>query len=59
MSTWRRRPPLPRRTSSEPRPGQVGLGRERLADAQAGAPEHDDQAAQPPAVDAVAARRGA
>jgi hypothetical protein len=34
---------------------QVGLGeRERLVDAQAGAPEHDDQAAQAAAVDAVA-----
>jgi hypothetical protein len=34
---------------------EVGLGeRERLVDAQAGAPEHDDQAAQPAAVDAVA-----
>src|SRR5215207_7012913 len=34
---------------------EVGLGeRERLADAQAGAPQHDDQAAQPVAVDAVA-----
>src|SRR5688500_4321423 len=35
--------------------GQIGLGeRERLADAQPGAPEHDDQAAQPAAVEAVA-----
>jgi hypothetical protein len=34
---------------------EVGLGeRERLVDAQAGAPEHDDQAAQPTAVDGVA-----
>src|SRR4051812_42874356 len=34
---------------------EVGLGeRERLADAQAGAPQHDDQAAQPAAVDTVA-----
>jgi hypothetical protein len=34
---------------------QVGLGeRERLADAQAGAPQHDDQAAQAAAVNAVA-----
>jgi hypothetical protein len=34
---------------------QVGLGeRERLVDAQPGAPQHDDQAAQPAAVDAVA-----
>jgi hypothetical protein len=34
---------------------EVGLGkRERLADPQAGAPEHDDQAAQPAAVDTVA-----
>ena len=34
---------------------EVGLGeRERLADPQAGAPEHDDQAAQAAAVDAVA-----
>jgi hypothetical protein len=34
---------------------QVGLGqRERLADPQAGTPEHDDQAAQPAAVDTVA-----
>jgi hypothetical protein len=34
---------------------QVGLGeRERLADPQAGAPQHDDQNAQPAAVDAVA-----
>jgi hypothetical protein len=34
---------------------EVGLGeRERLADPQAGAPEHDDQAAQPTAVDTVA-----
>src|SRR5688572_2223274 len=33
---------------------EVGLGeRERLADPQAGAPEHDDQAAQPAAVDTV------
>src|ERR671935_216983 len=36
-------------------PAKVGLGeRERLADAQASAPEHDDQAAQPAAVDGVA-----
>ena len=56
MPTSRRRPPLPRRTSSDPRRAvQVGLGeRERLADAQAGAPQHDDQPAQPAAVDAVA-----
>ena len=34
---------------------QVGFGqRERLMDAQAGAPEHDDQPAQPAAMDAVA-----
>jgi hypothetical protein len=34
---------------------EVGLGeRERLADAQAGAPEHDDQAAQSASVRAVA-----
>jgi hypothetical protein len=34
---------------------EVGLGeRERLVDAQPGAPEHDDQPAQPPAVHAVA-----
>src|SRR5919201_1400863 len=34
---------------------EVGLGeRERLVDAQAGAPEHDDQAAQSAAMDAVA-----
>src|SRR5829696_7526477 len=34
---------------------QVGLGeRERLADAQTGAPQHDHQAAQPAAVDTVA-----
>src|SRR5688572_676543 len=34
---------------------QVGLGeRERLADAQAGSPQHDDQAAHPAAVHAVA-----
>src|SRR5829696_6755284 len=34
---------------------QVGLGeRERLVDAQAGSPQHDDQAAQPAAVHAVA-----
>jgi hypothetical protein len=34
---------------------QVGLGeRERLVDPQAGAPQHDDQAAQSAAVDAVA-----
>src|SRR5215207_6002858 len=34
---------------------EVGLGeRERLVDAQARAPEHDDQPAQPAAVDAVA-----
>jgi len=33
---------------------EVGLGQgERLADPQAGAPEHDDQAAQSAAVDAV------
>src|SRR5215210_1018606 len=36
-------------------PVEVGLGeRERLADPQASAPEHDDQAAQPAAVDALA-----
>src|SRR4051794_21014416 len=36
-------------------PVQVGLGeRERLANAQAGAPEHDDQPAQPPTVGSVA-----
>src|SRR3954452_23181025 len=36
-------------------PIQVGLGkRERLADAQAGAPQHDDQPAQSAAVDTVA-----
>ena len=35
---------------------EVGLGEgKRLADPQAGSPEHDDQAAQPTAVDAVAA----
>src|ERR687898_260862 len=55
----RRRTPASRatrRSSERAAAGaQVGLCQgERLADAQPGAPEHDDQAAQPPAVDAVA-----
>jgi hypothetical protein len=56
MPTSRWRPPLPRRTSSDPAARvQVGLGeREPLADAQSGAPQHDDQPAQPAAMDGVA-----
>jgi hypothetical protein len=46
---------LPRRTQRAAARVQVGLGeRERLVDAQAGSPQHDDQAAQPAAVHAVA-----
>jgi hypothetical protein len=56
MPTSRRRPPLPRRSKQRRAARvQVGLGeRERLTDPQARAPQHDDQAAQPTAVDAVA-----
>jgi len=56
MPTSRRRPALPRRTQQRAATRiQVGLGeRERLVDAQPGPPEHDDEAAQAPPVDAVA-----
>jgi hypothetical protein len=56
MPTSRRRPPLaaPHQQRSPARV-QVGLcQRKRLADAQARAPQHDDQAAQPAAVHGVA-----
>jgi hypothetical protein len=56
MPPRRRRPPVvaPHQQRSAARV-EVGLGeRERLADAQAGAPQRDDQAAQAAAVDAVA-----
>jgi len=55
ISTSRRRPlfaPDQQRIATRI---QIGLGeRERLVDRQAGAPQHDDQAAQPATVDAVA-----
>jgi hypothetical protein len=51
MPISRRRPPLPWRTSSDPPRIEVSLAqRERLLDAQPGAPEHDDQRAQASAV---------
>lgn len=46
MPISRRRPPLPRRMTIEPSRVQVMLGQQqRLVDAQAGTPEHDDQPA--------------
>lgn len=48
IPTLRRRPPFPSRTSSAPRAGSRSPSRRsRLADPQAGAPEDDDQPAQP------------
>ena len=55
MPTSRRRPPLPPYQQRAAARVKVGLGKcERLVDAQAGSPKHDDQAAQAAAVDAVA-----
>ena len=55
IPTSRRRPPLPWRTRIDPRRVvEVVLGeRERLLDAQAGAPEHDDHRSHPPAVTVI------
>jgi hypothetical protein len=55
MPTSRRRPPLPRRTSSDPRRGSRSASASASAsqNPQASVPQHDDQLAQPVAVDAV------
>jgi hypothetical protein len=55
IPTSRRRPPLPWRTSREPRRGSRSRSeRERLLDAKAAAPKDDDQGAQASAVAAGA-----
>ena len=55
MPTSRRRPPLPRRTSTAPRRESRSLSArgERLADPQPGARQHDDQATQALSVGAL------
>ena len=52
MPISRRRPPLPRRTSSDPRRGSRSrrAQRERLLHAQSATPQHDNQRPQPSAV---------
>jgi hypothetical protein len=56
MPTSRRLPPLPWRTRNRASARiQVAFGqRERLADAQPGAPQHDDQTAKPDSVGVIA-----
>jgi hypothetical protein len=55
IPTSRRRPPFPRRTSSDPRRWSRWCSeRERLLQPQAGAPEDDDHSAQPEAVMVIA-----
>jgi hypothetical protein len=57
MPTSRRRPPLPRRTSTALALIEIGLGeRQRFLDPQSGAPEDHDQAAQSTAVCPVTGR---
>ena len=55
IPTSRRRPPLPRRTSSEPRRGSRSASASASASwiRRPGAPQHHDQAAQPAAVHTV------
>jgi hypothetical protein len=54
-SHWRRLPPFPQRTRTLPRAVEIALGQcQRLADAQAGAPEHDHERSRPQAVGCVA-----
>jgi hypothetical protein len=56
LPSSRRRPPLPRRTRKRfAAPVEVGLvERQRLVDAKAGAPQHDDQPSQAASVHPVA-----
>jgi hypothetical protein len=55
MPISRRRPPLPLRTSSDPRRVEIRLGQPKhLLDPEPGAPEHDDQRPNPEPVPIVA-----